>query len=353
VVRVRIWSADGTLLWADDRQLVGRRFPLTADQQRALRTGTAGAGEPDPAAPGGATAPDADRLLDAYTGLTTASGRRLLVDFAEPWDAVRAPDRQAWLRVTAVALGGLVLVELVQVPLAWRVARRWRRAQDAEAELLEATGSAAERERRRIAAELHDHVVQDLTGLAYDLDAARLRGTAGGDEGELLAARTAARLRAGIDELRGVLVSLQAPRPPAEGLDAGLTALGADLERAGLHVSVRTSDAERIPSPVAATVHRAAQEALRNVRSHSHATHVDLTVRCEGDWATMVVEDDGSGFDATRLRQRAADGHLGLRTLGDLLTGAGGTLTAASAPGEGTRLAVWVPLDRTPTAVPR
>jgi signal transduction histidine kinase len=120
-----------------------------------------------------------------------------------------------------------------------------------------------------------------------------------------------------------------------------------------VRVSVRTSGADRLPPPVAATVHRAAREALRNVRSHSDATGVEVTVRCERDRATVVVEDDGRGFDATRLAQRAVGGHLGLRALGDLLAAAGGTLTAASAPGEGTRLTVEVPLDRSPVGVHR
>ena len=60
----------------------------------------------------------------------------------------------------------------------------------------------------------------------------------------------------------------------------------------------------------------------------------------------MVIDDDGCGFDEERLAQRNEAGHLGLRALGDLAADAGGSLTAQSAPGQGTRLVVWVPLDR-------
>jgi signal transduction histidine kinase len=291
-------------------------------------------------------------LLEAYAGMTTASGRRVLVDLYEPYEVVLASDRAEWVSYAPVALGALVLLELVQVPLAWRQARRLRRSEDAELRLLQASVAAADRERRRIAADLHDTVVQDLTGLAYDLDAARLHGAGARTEAERVLGRTATRLRACIDELRGVLVSLRAPRAAPGGLAAALTALAAELEDAGLRVSVRVSGADRIPPPAAAVLHRAAQEALRNVRSHSGATSVELALRCQGDWATLVVEDDGRGFDATRLAERGASGHLGLRALGDLLAAAGGTLTASSAPGAGTRLALRIPLDPSPVGAP-
>ena len=61
----------------------------------------------------------------------------------------------------------------------------------------------------------------------------------------------------------------------------------------------------------------------------------------------MQIEDDGQGFDGSRLAERAVAGHVGLRTLGELLVDAGGSLTLASAPGEGTQLVATVPLATT------
>jgi signal transduction histidine kinase len=61
----------------------------------------------------------------------------------------------------------------------------------------------------------------------------------------------------------------------------------------------------------------------------------------------MRVEDDGQGFDESRLGERFAAGHVGLRALGELLVDAGGSLTLTSAPGQGTRLVATVPLSTT------
>jgi len=57
-----------------------------------------------------------------------------------------------------------------------------------------------------------------------------------------------------------------------------------------------------------------------------------------------VVDDDGRGFDEADLDRRFADGHIGLRSLGDLVDDAGGTLTVSSAPGRGTRVEIVVPV---------
>jgi two-component system, NarL family, sensor kinase len=118
---------------------------------------------------------------------------------------------------------------------------------------------------------------------------------------------------------------------------------------------VETGDLEGLPEPVATLLYRCAQEALRNVDTHSRATTVELSVRCDEGNAIMVVDDDGSGFDEGRLARRQATGHLGLRAIGELLADAGGSLVASSAQGQGTRLVATVPLAaaRVLTRTPR
>jgi two-component system, NarL family, sensor kinase len=58
----------------------------------------------------------------------------------------------------------------------------------------------------------------------------------------------------------------------------------------------------------------------------------------------MTVDDDGCGFEAAELAAREAKGHMGLRTLGGLVADGGGSLTARSGPGQGTRMVVTLPL---------
>jgi signal transduction histidine kinase len=184
--------------------------------------------------------------------------------------------------------------------------------------------------------------------MVYDLDAARLQRAGRSPDDQLLVARTAGRLRDSIADLRTLLVSLMPARLPEADLEHALRVLGEELERAGIRVRVTVADGDAIPEPVAALLHRCAQESLRNVANHSDARSVDVSVRIEEGSVTMVVDDDGRGFDGARLAASHANGHLGLRAVGDVVADAGGELTISSAPGEGSRIEVTVPLDPMP-----
>jgi two-component system, NarL family, sensor kinase len=81
------------------------------------------------------------------------------------------------------------------------------------------------------------------------------------------------------------------------------------------------------------------------VAAHSGAEHVEVSVAVEATDVSMTVDDDGRGFEAPRLEESKAAGHLGLGTLGDLVADSGGSLTASSSPGQGTRIVVRLPLD--------
>jgi signal transduction histidine kinase len=241
-------------------------------------------------------------------------------------------------------LASLLLVPVVQVPLGRGLLARYRRSWEAERARLQKTVEAAEAERRRIVQDVHDHVLQDLTGLAYELDAARLRSASRSQEDGLLMARTATGLRRAVSDLRTLLVSLRRAPVPDGDLHAGLESLVAGLARSGTTVTLNTASVRDLPAPAAALLHRCAQEALRNIAAHSRATAVDIRVCRDEEEAEMVIDDDGCGFDEARLAEREADGHLGLRGLGDLLADASGSLVAMSAPGRGTRLVARVPL---------
>jgi signal transduction histidine kinase len=341
VVRVKVSDDAGHVIWSDDGTLVGRTVPLSPAQVRAVGSGVALSqvtqGGPDNGLPPG-------RYLEAFVGVQDVHGTRLLVDILEPYSRTVTIARSNWLLFTPVSLGALVVLELVQIPLAWRLAVQLRRSREAEAELLQAAVVASEAERRRIARELHDTVVQDLTATAYDLDAARLRRASGTADDQHLMTRTAGRLRDTIADLRTLLVSLIPAQSPEPDLGSALRLLGEELGRAGVEVRVSVPDDDAIPPPVAALLQRCAQEALRNVSNHSDARTVDVSVRVEKERVTMVVDDDGNGFDEARLATSSANGHLGLRAAGNLVADAGGELSIASAPGQGSRLEVTVPL---------
>jgi signal transduction histidine kinase len=252
-----------------------------------------------------------------------------------------------WMRAARPALAALLALEVVQVPLAYGLVRRSRRNLRTEASLAAAVADATATERRRVAGVVHDYVIPEMTGLAYDLDASRL-GAPGADAPSALVGRSARGLRQCIGELRLLLSDLVQTRAPSGGLDTALRVLGDQMGGAETGVSVQVQAPKDLPRPVAELLYRCAQESLRNVATHSRAEQVEIVVQQDGRRATMTIDDDGCGFDETRMAERQAGGHVGLRTLGNLVADGGGSLTARSAPGQGTRLTITVPLTPAP-----
>jgi two-component system, NarL family, sensor kinase len=348
VVAVRVRAGDGRVLWADDRSVVGQVAELPPVARRALDTGSVASLVADPGDPGVIAGRSSGRVLVAWVAVQDVHGTPLLVEFHESYSEVTDLAQRTWRRFAPAALGALALLQVIQVPLAWRLASRLRRSQQAEDALLQAAVDASDAERRRIAGEVHDHVVQDLTGLAYDLDAAQMRGRPRNPEDAELLERTATGVRGTVEDLRALLVALIPARGAFRGgLLPALQVLAQEVGRSGIRVSLYADAARDLPGPTAALLYRCAQEALRNVTTHSRATSVEVVVTRDQGVATMRVEDDGQGFDESRLGERFAAGHVGLRALGELLVDAGGSLTLTSAPGQGTRLVATVPLSTT------
>ena len=100
----------------------------------------------------------------------------------------------------------------------------------------------------------------------------------------------------------------------------------------------------KLSSSTVGLMYRSAQEALRNVISHSAASHVRLVARTSGNDAIIVVDDDGRGFTPGQIESKTSDGHFGLRALAGLIADAGGKLSVLSAPGAGTRVEVRLPI---------
>jgi signal transduction histidine kinase len=101
----------------------------------------------------------------------------------------------------------------------------------------------------------------------------------------------------------------------------------------------------RLTQPVETALYRIVQEALTNVVQHAGADRVSLLLEARAGTVTLIVEDDGGGFDADRLMRNPVDrrwlGLYGMRERAELL---GGTLTVESTPGLGTTVFVEVPL---------
>lgn len=189
--------------------------------------------------------------------------------------------------------------------------------------------AAADEERSRLELRLRDGAQQRLGDLARTLRLARRSAT-----GQVTAERIArAELQlARTQEDLGRLARGLHPRQLAEqGFGSALAALAGDFP---LEVDLAVS-ATRISPAVAACVYFVCSEALANVAKHASASRVQISVAAGAEGITVEVTDDGAGG--------ADPGGKGIRGLADRIETLGGTLTVASAPGEGTRLAAVIP----------
>ncbi|MBX3312716.1 MAG: sensor histidine kinase [Actinobacteria bacterium] len=343
LVRVKVWSRDGEILFSDDEAQIGGRFELGEDELEALDEGLVDAEVSDLDKPENVREQDQGRLLEVYLPLTTPSGEEVLFEAYFRYDAVIESGDRIWRSIAPIAIGALVVLELVQIPLAWSLARRLRARQDEREQLLQRAIDASEHERRRIAQDLHDGVVQDLAGVSYSLAAMGRGDRDPAEEAERIDA-AAATVRASVEALRTLLVELYPPNLEQEGLAPALDDLLARVRSRGIDATLDAPEDVDLPLPATRLVYRVAQEALRNVVTHAGATAVEVVVATGDGDVRLSIRDDGVGFDIDEARASAADGHLGLLGLGDLAERAGGTLRISSTPGQGTTVDLEVPV---------
>jgi two-component system, NarL family, sensor kinase len=342
VVRIKMWSPDGTIVYSDEHRLIGKHFPEHArDVQHDLGNNGVDAEVSDLSAPENRYERSQKKLLEVYLPMKTPSGKPLLFESYQRFSSVAASGRRTWLAFLPALLIGLVVLELVQLPLARRMANRIRAGQRDRERLLQRAIDASETERRRIAGELHDGVVQNLAGVSYSLAAAAERN--GEQNGDDTLERAAQQTRESIRELRGLLVEIYPPSLHRSGLAAALDDVAAPLVRRGIQVHMTIPPDLDLPEETEALLFRIAQEALRNVGAHAEAWNVEVEVQRDGDRASLRVEDDGRGFDMTGDRP---EGHFGLHLMEDLARDAGAELDVRSAAGEGTRVLLETGLVR-------
>lgn len=342
IVRVKVWDARGTVLYSDQPELIGDRFPLEDDQRIALRDGITEVELSDLSKPENQLERPEGQLIEAYTRIRTPNGTPVLFETYQRFSTISANGNRLLDRISTPLVAGLLLLLLVQVPLAWVLARRARRAADDRAELLAYAVRASEVERSRIARDLHDGVVQSLAGTAFGLvplaAAARRDGRA--EEAATLSEVTD-RLQQSVRDLRTLLVEIHPPNLATSGLQAALSDLLSPLERRGMRTHLQAGELE--PHPADAVLYRVALESVRNAVAHASPTTVSITVEPSGGRRRVIVVDDGVGIEPGRLEAAPGEGHVGLRLLRELVELEGGALTITSAPGAGTTVTAEVP----------
>lgn len=341
VVRIKVWDLEGRIIYSDEPRLIGQRYAFGENEREeayARRVGSEVAEVSDLTEPENRFERRYSKLLEVYQGLRATNGDPVLFESYQRFSRVAASGRDIWLQFLPALMGALVLLELIQIPAAYLLARRLRERQRERSALLQRAVDASAEERRRMAAALHDGPVQELAGVGFSLAAA-----AGTMEGE---ARTtvedaAARTRETMRDLRSMLVELYPATLHRSGLAAALSDLVSPLRATGVEVEADVPAHLKLPEPTEALLFRAAREALQNVHKHAKAEHVTVQVRQWDGRARLIVRDDGRGF--TPNGHEVEEG-LGLRLVADLTEEAGGELELHSADGDGTVLRVEVPV---------
>jgi signal transduction histidine kinase len=210
-------------------------------------------------------------------------------------------------------------------------------------ELLAGVGQTQNEERRRIAQDIHDGVMQTLTGAVYELKALETLDTNGR---LVLGLRNVRDLLHQLEvELRGVIQDLRPVELDGGGLTAAIEDEARGLQsRYGIRCLVKVVGRRRkLPEPVEVAALRIVKEALRNAYLHAAADVVSVEVHFRRHEVQVVIRDDGHGFDPVRINDVRP--HLGISGMHRRAEAIGGTFVLESKPGAGTSIVASLPVD--------
>jgi signal transduction histidine kinase len=230
----------------------------------------------------------------------------------------------------------LRLAEIFAARAAVAVELRQRVARDS----LERVLSAQEDERRRLARELHDETGQALTSILLGL-----RGLEDAEDPETLRAsigEVRELVRSTLQDVRQLAVELRPTALDDFGLVPAVERLTDTFaEQTGIAVEFVPNIQEgRLPPDVETALYRIVQESLTNVVKHARAGHVSVVLTEKDGSVSVVVEDDGVGFEP----ERARDGGLGIVGMRERIGLLGGRMAIESRPGAGTTFVAEVPV---------
>jgi len=258
--------------------------------------------------------------------------------------------RRRLLMVTAIAFSlGLILATGTVIyagRLEKSVDEKYQESLQAQHELKQLSRrlvDAEERERRAISRELHDEVGQSLSALLLDIEGLT---EVSREDGSFRQRLQNIRMLAEncVNEVRNMTLLLRPSMLDDLGLIPALEWQAREVsKRTGMFVeTVEANVSDDLPDEHRTCVYRIVQEALNNCSKHAYAKHVRVVVRQEANHLRVSIEDDGKGFESSRVRG------LGLVGMKERVSQLGGELKVDSGPARGTRLQVDLPLPSAP-----
>jgi len=235
---------------------------------------------------------------------------------------------------------GIITGRLI-VALQRRAEQARRREQETRLLSEQAQKLAALQERQRLARELHDSVSQALYGINLGARTAREALDSDPDEAITPLEYVIALTEAGLAEIRALIFELRPESLATEGVIVALTKQVAVLHtRYKLSVDAKLGEEPALSLEDKQALYRIAQEALHNIVKHACASTATLRLAKQDGELILEVRDDGKGFDPTE----PYPGHLGLHSIQERVAQLGGTCSIESAPAQGTRLCVRIPI---------
>ena len=230
---------------------------------------------------------------------------------------------------------GMVVTDMTEV----------RRTEELLRALTHRVVQVQEAERGNIALELHEKVTQLLCAIVVRSQTLAERLSARDRPSKREAIKLRDMLGQTAEEVERISRSLRPSVLQHLGLVAVLRATGTEFaERTGVHVRLACVElAVRLPADTEMALYRIVQEALKNVERHSHARHVTVRLRTQGEIVRLTIKDDGNGFDPDHHPARGK-GSLGLLSMRERATYVGGSLQVRSVPRAGTEIEVRVPV---------
>lgn len=202
-------------------------------------------------------------------------------------------------------------------------------------------------ERNRLAREIHDTLAQGLTAIILQLETADALLESGSppDRVRQIIAQTLGLTRANLEEARRSVMDLRAAPLEGRPLDEALKVLVEEwAARRKIQAHFEMVGSPRpLPLRIQTGLYRMLQEALTNIGRHAYAHDVLVQLTVMPDQIRLRIEDDGRGFDPS-LVQGEHFGLIGMNERANLLSG---SLEVCSAPGEGTQLEIFIPLETT------
>jgi signal transduction histidine kinase len=210
--------------------------------------------------------------------------------------------------------------------------------------------AAREEEKKQVSAVLHHDVGSMAVGMhtLFDTVEMNIRTQRPGE-----ALRSMRRVRKlfnqSLDDLKQVAVGLRPPELDILGLGAAFRQHFSQItRRRGTQIRFKESlGGRRLPDAAATILFRVAQEALTNAMKHGRAKRVEVDLSAKHEKVTLVVRDNGQGFDPAEKSTRARSQTMGLQVMREMAVSVGGTLGIDSSPGGGTRVSLSIPLGTT------